>query len=298
MNILVTGGAVTNGAGIFCGYSELQYMKPSRDHLYSLYHDKQLSLSDIGKQYGVTHGAVLKWFKSLDIPRRSVKESVSKELNKHHGNQYGRIHTVNVDFFKHWNSDMAWLLGFLCADGCIEDDRTLSACQKEVEPLQHMITLLNSDSNIETKKQNGWSQTNIYRVRVHCKEIIQDLNNLGVFARKSLTLKLPDVPMLYIGDFIRGYFDGDGSICHYRRYPNNPKISFVGSRDFIESLEQTLHSLGCSKRKLDNYNPKTPKIVYGSKKDVLLIGHLMYKDSNKTVSLTRKRFIYETWVKK
>ena len=34
----------------------------------------------------------------------------------------------------------------------------------------------------------------------------------------------------------------------------------------------------------------------GSKKDVLLIGRLMYKDYNKTVSLSCKRLIYETWL--
>lgn len=271
-------------------------MKPPRDHLYYLYYDNQLSLSDIGKQYGVTHAAVLKWFKSYDISRRSVKESVSKEFNKHHDNQHKRTHEINQNFFKHWSSEMAWLLGFLCADGCIENNTTLSACQKEIEPLQHMITLLNSSSIIETKKQNGWSQANIYRVRIHCKEIIQDLNKIGIFKRKSLTLKFPDVPELYLGDFIRGYFDGDGSICYYRRSPKTPNISFIGSRDFIEQLEQILHDLGCSRRKIDNYNPKTPKIVYSSKKDVLLIGNLMYQNSNKTVSLSRKRLIYETWV--
>lgn len=37
-------------------------------------------------------------------------------------------------------------------------------------------------------------------------------------------------------------------------------------------------------------------IFCGSKKDVLLIGRLMYKDYNKTVSLSCKRLIYETWL--
>lgn len=298
-NVLVTGGSgfVTNGKGIFGVFIETQNMRPSREYLVSLYQDEKMSLSDIGKKHNVTHGAVLKWFKSLDIPRRSIKHSVSDEFNKHKGNQYGRHHTVQSDFFKHWNANMAWLLGFICADGCIENSGTLSACQKEIEPLQYMLALLNSNASVETKKQNGWSENCIYRVRVHCREIIQDLSKLGIHGRKSLTLNLPEIPNQYFGDFLRGYFDGDGSIYHIKSNPKNPKISFIGSPDFINQLESELHKRGCSKRKIDTYHSQSPKVVYGSKQDVIIIGSLMYQDPN-NVSLLRKKNIYTEWVTK
>jgi hypothetical protein len=85
----------------------------------------------------------------------------------------------------------------------------------------------------------------------------EDLNKLGFVEQKSLTLIYPEVPEKYMRHFIRGCWDGDGSI-----FVSGGKLrgSYVcGSRKFIEGLVQQLYKAGIHKI-------KPPKDKLGSDK--------------------------------
>lgn len=78
-----------------------------------------------------------------------------------------------------------------------------------------------------------------YMFRVHRSSMVRDLNILGCVKRKSLILKFPDekiVPKELMNHFIRGYFDGDGSISIGR----NIKVNFTGNTNFILDLRNYL----------------------------------------------------------
>ena len=49
--------------------------KPSKEKLFHLYWKKKMSSEDIGKKLGVGHSTILRWMKSLDIPRRSFMQA-------------------------------------------------------------------------------------------------------------------------------------------------------------------------------------------------------------------------------
>jgi intein-encoded DNA endonuclease-like protein len=73
---------------------------------------------------------------------------------------------------------------------------------------------------------------------------------------KSRTIEFPDIPEKYIRHFIRGCWDGDGSVAiRWLDYmKTKPKItaSFVsGSRSFIESMATELEKAGLPKRNID-----------------------------------------------
>ena len=57
-----------------------------------------------------------------------------------------------------------------------------------------------------------------------------DLINLGCIPNKSLILLPPKLKDEFISHFIRGYFDGDGSIGKYK---NRYKITFLGTNDLL-----------------------------------------------------------------
>ncbi len=62
----------------------------------------------------------------------------------------------------------------------------------------------------------------------------------GITPNKSLDVKFPYVPDMYLNHFIRGYFDGDGNI-----YSRGYLVSFVGgSLDFMAALENHLKAQG------------------------------------------------------
>ena len=75
-----------------------------------------------------------------------------------------------------------------------------------------------------------------------------DLLELGLHPNKSLTIQFPTVPDHLVRHFIRGCWDGDGSVYWADRHI---AASFVsGSHDFIVELERKLHVAGLPARTL------------------------------------------------
>ena len=74
--------------------------------------------------------------------------------------------------------------------------------------------------------------------------MIKDLKKLGCIERKSLTLTFPteeQVPKKYIYDFIRGYFDGDGTLSFDRRRKTpQARFGFAGTKEFLLSIQNEL----------------------------------------------------------
>lgn len=92
------------------------------------------------------------------------------------------------------------------------------------------------------------------------------------------------IPKEFRRHFIRGYFDGDGSLNNYKREGSNYlewELSFISSEKF---LKQILNEIG-KERKLyscgNNY-----RFSFKSKKDINEIIDYLYKDA--TICLDRK----------
>jgi intein/homing endonuclease len=110
--------------------------------------------------------------------------------------------------------------------------------------------------------------------------------------RKSLIVKFPVVQDEYLPDFIRGVFDGDGSVFFDKRRPKAPlRSKFVsGSEDFIEGLEKSLEDLGMPKRAI--YKQKTKNgwsymFIYDHKDSAKLF-EILYKNAQNRLFLARK----------
>jgi len=149
---------------------------------------------------------------------------------------------VNEDYFKTWTPNMAYVFGLWCADGCIyknnfnitlkkQDSYLLSLIKKDMKserPIEHRIYCITNGDVHTTCSLTVSNQT-----------IIEDLMNLGGTPRKSLTLKLPNVPKEYFPHFIRGVFDGDGTISKNNKNSWNVGI-YSGSKVFLEEIQKTL----------------------------------------------------------
>ena len=81
-------------------------------------------------------------------------------------------------------------------------------------------------------------------MRIGSHKLYDALISLGLYPNKSLTIRFPKVPLEYLGDFIRGYFDGDG--CVYLATAKGKKRAIIikklttiftsGSRLFLVDL--------------------------------------------------------------
>lgn len=107
---------------------------------------------------------------------------------------------------------------------------------------------------------------------------------MGFTQQKSRTLVFPKAPKKYFGDFVRGYFDGDGCVYlgqHYAKDRKKMKWTFTTSftcdcKPFLESLHAALGARGlrgghiATKSRDSGYN-----LVF-SRRDSLALYHLMY----------------------
>lgn len=208
---------------------------------------KTMTLKEIAKLHNCDHRTVSNYLKRENI-----------YISKHN-----KSNLNNNIFKKIDNEEKAYWLGFLYADGCILNNNKLelSLQQNDKVHLEKFKKFLQWDGTLTyNKKSKSW------RVALMDKTIVQDLVNLGCTRKKSLTLTFPDltiVPKLYQRHFIRGYFDGDGTISlnYYKtvnRFTGN--CSVVGTRDFIYKMYLILlEDTDNSKYNFRERIPKNPK---------------------------------------
>jgi len=156
-----------------------------------------------------------------------------------------RTYRVNHKFFKEWSHDMAYVLGFWWADGWIyRNEFSISQKTSRKYILEKILSKMGSDYPIKTRK---WG---VCYFKVSSKDICQDIVRLGGKPHKSLDVGFPGVPKMFLPDFVRGYFDGDGCVCKMKDAMRskrsgtdkfNYSVSFTsGSKIFIDALLEEL----------------------------------------------------------
>lgn len=124
------------------------------------------------------------------------------------------------------------------------------------------------------------------------------MSNLGCVNKKTLTIKFPyeKVPENLYSHFIRGYFDGDGSINYtkkiYRGRQHHWRIEFAGTEDFLNALKVLFGKEKLSLESRGNYFCLT----IGGAKQLEKILKYLYKDCTDEICLKRKKEKYQQFM--
>jgi hypothetical protein len=215
------------------------------------------------------------------------------------------IKKYNKDFFKKWSHDMAYVLGFLYADGNIvatkrgnyyiafyTSDRELLVRIKKILKSEHKISCRTS----ETGK--------VYRIQVGSKEWFTDMARHGLHPGKARRMRLPTISPTYFGSFVRGYFDGDGNVwsgfVHKdRSIPSRVLyVAFTCASDaFLQDLQKRLLRRAIvSGGSIYTSKVKNFSRLNFSTKDALKIYRIMYTGRHK-LFLKRKKVVFEQFMK-
>ena len=152
-----------------------------------------------------------------------------------------RLNTLNHEYFESWSPNMAYLLGFTCADGCVYGGTLSWELSRKFESdrllLQRFSNELNSTYTIEEKDYS-------FRLRIHSVSLVRSIAKFGIIPNKTKILDFPNVPKYLLRHFIRGFLDGDGWISmRNKRKSNEINLGFVnGSKLFMEGLIMAIRS--------------------------------------------------------
>lgn len=204
-----------------------------------LYFKSDILVSGICNAYGISSPTFQKTIKAQGFELNGVGR----------GN---RKYTLNENYFDNIQTEeQAYWLGFLYADGYTNTPRgrvRLGLKKSDEEHLEKFKVALGCDSPVKySKKEMGDRTYYTAFVEVCSRHLCNTLEDLGCGHRKGDKLKYPCseiLPTELTIPFIRGYFDGDGSVStagvykptDYQRY----KMSFAGTPSMLVGIRKAL----------------------------------------------------------
>jgi hypothetical protein len=218
----------------------------------------------------------------------------------------GFKYSINENFFDSWSDEMAYVLGFMFADGHIGDYPLIRAkyivfTNTDRDRIELIKRLLESNHPITTRSVQD-KRKPIYVLRIGSHVLFKKLAELKVIPRKSLTMSFPAVPAKHFGAFLLGYFDGDGCVhleLGKKGFAKRLLTIFTSwSIDFLTDLGKTLTDLGLTKRKI--YEHGSTKGTYQlrySTRDSLRLFLCMYNTrALEYLGLERKYAIFKKYL--
>ena len=153
------------------------------------------------------------------------------------------IHKEN--FFSEFTEESVYMLGYLEADGSFKIDKEtirvyFQTTDKDISFLEKLKQTVGYSGKLGISK-NIANKKIYYKARftVSSKAWKKDLDKIGY--RNN---KIPDIPDSLIHHYIRGYFDGDGSIYFEKQSLKNKSNFVFSSQKLAEQFKDILDSKG------------------------------------------------------
>lgn len=219
-----------------------------------------------------------------------------------------KIH-LNEFYFDNINTEYkAYFLGFLWADGCniLHRNRISVVIHfKDYELLRKLNDLIYDSDAIKIQRRNGYSghfikgkfcrnTGNSIRLDINSKYMSSKLNSYGMIPRKSSVVEFPPedvLPRDLQRHFIRGYFDGDGSIIKYKKIGKGYSIKIASSHAFCVELKSVVLNKTALNFYLYNYKDKYSTLGLGGTYNSKIFCDWIYSDSNIYMDRKYKKYL-------
>lgn len=261
--------------------------KNLKDAIVAEINKSELTYKEILDKYNISYHTYLTIRKEYNLPRKINKR---KSYN-----------TIDNNYFSIIDSEeKAYWLGFLYADGCVYrqgEYYTVILVLSSVDK-NHMYKFQKSiNTSYKIREYVSKEQTSYCRIECCSKQMFTDLINLGCIEKKTLKLKFPtteQVPDNLINHFMRGYFDGDGTINSHKEVGNKRnqvRFQVLGTEHFVRGYVNKLPLDKTVKENITLQSTKNIKTVQiGGNIQSKKIFDYLYKDA--TIYLDRKHEKY------
>ena len=221
-----------------------------------------------------------------NIPIKSIQET---NVNKYF---------INHNYFKEQSENIGYWIGILGSDGSVNKNKNeiyIELQRQDRELLEKLnSTIENQRPVMDYETARGYKNSKMY---FYSAEIKKDLKEFKIIPNKTYDKNYGfpfKLNKKYYKDYLRGLFDGDGSI----KYSNSLTWQVdSGSLEIILELQKFLKENGietqytiCPKKNIDIYR----RYCYGKDK-IKKIYNLMYT-TNSTLFLKRKKDKFEKFL--
>lgn len=281
-----------------------------KDLLYQMHWVEDMKHRYIALMLNAPRSTITRWFHYFRVPTQSCRRFTDKNLTSwlykvgklkkklRKKISHKKAVMAKEDFFETWSPKMAYVLGYFAADGCMfvnpRGSKYVSFSSTDWEILEKVKRLLRSKHKISVKKRYNKNWKDSYFIQIGSKKMYDDLLKLGFMPKKENRLRFPDTPKEYINHFVRGYFDGDGSVMYgyfKRKDRNNNITSYLSTcfahanLSFLKKLSEVLrNNAGLEGGYLD----KKSKHLNYSKLDSKRLFDYIYNGASKAQYLERK----------
>jgi hypothetical protein len=237
--------------------------------------------------YGITKHAINGKAQRMGLKSLSHFANLADSLAR-------RNKSVNWRYFDSWSANVAYMLGYICSDGCVAKNALrFGCCTDDEQILLDIKAELNSTHKLTRHPgaitRDGYQGRPISRLVISSALLTKSLvETHGILPNKTnLDPALPFVPDDFLCHFARGLLDGDGTICITR---NRAAVIFLGSPRLIAELNpKIIASAGVNANKVTTRNSgRLASIRWSNFEDVAKLHAWLYP-SGEYLSLARKR---------
>lgn len=206
---------------------------------------------------------------------------------------------IRHDIFSSIKTELqAYLLGFYASDGNINEKRKtlrIHLQQQDSEIVNLFKNIISPEARTFTVQEHKTTGRNkkivnahlSYGIDISSSKICNDLVDLGYGYKKSYNeLKLPNLDNSLIIHFIRGYFDGDGTISGYVRYEigKKPRVCMYFSlisktKNILVEIQKFFHKYNINTNISFIKRDQLYRLITSSKEEVKKIYNLLYTNS-------------------
>ena len=261
---------------------KILFSKQQEEEILYLYTALNISITKIAENFNVSYGVIFRFLKSKNI---SIKH-----------NDFYRSYSIDENFLEKIDSEeKAYFLGFFYADGHLnkKDGVEITIKVDDAYILEKFKKALKFEGPV------NYSRGIYARLTFQNKKIASDLKNMGITNHKTHTCTFPYsfLPLELYPHFIRGYFDGDGSvsISKIRNY-KDIQVTFTGNENMLISIKNILSGITKSQANVFPYKNRDAYSYKLQGKNICTkLYHYFYDEA--TIFLERKKNVFEQVIK-
>jgi hypothetical protein len=196
-----------------------------------------------------------------------------------------------LDFSTIDTEEKAYILGFIAADGCVQATKkgsflTIEVALSDRGHLEIIRDLISPGRKLyEYKRISRPNSQSTVKLVVYDKSLYNQLFIHGLHPRKTFTILPPrGLPSHLVHHWIRGYFDGDGTVYLTLNSSRLRCGVTSGSRDLLLFIQKSFNDIGVKRNNIQS--EKTYYIIKYSGASAIRFFDYIYQDA--TIYLERK----------